>query len=99
MLPQPVIEFTPKRAAHEAVVNMDWVELHRMFAPLPFSCSTFSKSSFCYELALGQRHQSQLSVSVYQSATHCHSCAHAEHGEQYAYQPLRHGTVPQEQGL
>ena len=24
----------------------------------PFSCSTFSKSSFCYEQALGQRHQS-----------------------------------------
>ena len=51
MLLQPVIEFTPKRAAHEAVVNMDWVELHRMFAPFPFSCSTFSKSSFCYGLA------------------------------------------------
>ena len=25
----------------------------------PFSCSTFSKSSFCYEQAVGQRHQSQ----------------------------------------
>ena len=25
----------------------------------PFSCSTFSKSSFCYEQAVGQRHQCQ----------------------------------------
>ena len=36
MLSQPVIEFTPIRAPHEAVVNIAWVELHRMFAPLPF---------------------------------------------------------------
>ena len=32
------------------------IECLRLF---PFSCSTFSKSSFCYEQALGQRHQSQ----------------------------------------
>ena len=32
------------------------IECSRLF---PFSCSTFSKSSFCYEQALGQRHQSQ----------------------------------------
>ena len=40
-----------------------------------------------------------MSVSVCQSASQCHSCAHAEHGKQYEYQPLRNGTVPQEQGL
>ena len=57
MLSQPVIEFTPMRAPHEAVITFSWVELHRKFAPLPFSCSTFSKSSFCYEQAVGQRHQ------------------------------------------
>ena len=50
-----MIEFTPIRAPHEAVVNIAWVE-SRLF---PFSCSTFSKSSFCYKQALGQRHQSQ----------------------------------------
>ena len=32
------------------------IECSRLF---PFSCSTFWKSSFCYEQALGQRHQSQ----------------------------------------
>ena len=32
------------------------IECSRLF---PFSCSTFSKSSFCYEQAVGQRHQSQ----------------------------------------
>ena len=32
------------------------IECSRLF---PFSCSTFSKSSFCYEQALGQGHQSQ----------------------------------------
>ena len=32
------------------------IERSRLF---PFSCSTFSKSSFCYEQALGQGHQSQ----------------------------------------
>ena len=32
------------------------IECSRLF---PFSCSTFSKTSFCYEQALGQRHQSQ----------------------------------------
>ena len=59
MLSQPVFEFTPVRAPHEAVVNIAWVKLHRMFCLFPFSCSTFSKSSFCYEQALGQGHQSQ----------------------------------------
>ena len=59
MLSQPVFEFTPIRAPHEAVVNIAWVKLHRMFCLFPFSCSTFSKSSFCYEQAVGQRHQSQ----------------------------------------
>ena len=55
MLSQPVFEFTPIRAPHEAVVK-SCIECSRLF---PFSCSTFSKSSFCYEQALGQRHQSQ----------------------------------------
>ena len=32
------------------------IECSRLF---PFSCSTFSKSRFCYEQAVGQRHQSQ----------------------------------------
>ena len=32
------------------------IESSRLF---PFSSSTFSKSSFCYEKAVGQRHQSQ----------------------------------------
>ena len=32
------------------------IECSRLF---PFSCSTFSKTSFYYEQALGQRHQSQ----------------------------------------
>ena len=32
------------------------IECSRIF---PFSCSAFSKSSFCYEQAVGQRHQSQ----------------------------------------
>ena len=32
------------------------IECSRLF---PFSCSTFSKSSFCYKQSLGQRHQSQ----------------------------------------
>ena len=36
MLSKPVFEFTPIRAPHEAVVNIAWVKLHRMFAPLPF---------------------------------------------------------------
>ena len=35
MLSKPVFEFTPIRAPHEAVVNIVWVKLHRMFAPLP----------------------------------------------------------------
>ena len=33
-----------------------YIKCSRLF---PFSCSTFSKSSFCYKQALGQRHQSQ----------------------------------------
>ena len=32
-----------------------YIKCSRLF---PFSCSTFSKSSFCYKQALGQRHQS-----------------------------------------
>ena len=31
-----------------------------------------------------QRTKTSVSVSVYQSASHCHSNAHAEHTEQYA---------------
>ena len=85
MLSQPVFEFTPIRVPHEAVVK-SCIECSRLF---PFSCSTFSKSSVCYEQAVGQRHQSQ-----------CQSIrVHAENTEQYAYQPLRHGTVAQELGL
>ena len=41
------------------MANIAQVELHIKFSPLPFSCSTFSKSSFREEQALGQRHQSQ----------------------------------------
>ena len=67
MLSQPVFEFTPVRAPHEAVVNIAWVKLHRMFAPLPFFMQHLSKSSFCYEQAVGQ---TPFSVSVYQSASH-----------------------------
>ena len=55
MLSQPVFEFTPIRAPHEAVVK-SCIECSRLFS---FSCSTFSKSSVCYEQAVGQRHQSQ----------------------------------------
>ena len=33
-----------------------YIECSHLF---PFSCSNFSKSSFCYEQALGQRHQCQ----------------------------------------
>ena len=36
MLSQPVVEFTPIRTPHEAVVNFAAVDLHRTFAPLPF---------------------------------------------------------------
>ena len=57
MLSQPVIEFTQIRAPHEAVVNIAGVDLQRKF--VPFSCSTFSKSSVCFEQELGQRHQCQ----------------------------------------
>ena len=32
------------------------IESSRLF---PFSCGTFAKSSFCFEQAVGQRHQSQ----------------------------------------
>ena len=59
MLSQPVFEFTPVRAPHEAVVNIAWVKLHRMFAPLPFFMQHLFEVKFCYEQALGQRHQSQ----------------------------------------
>ena len=59
MLSQPVIKFTPIRALHGAVVRLhesSCIESSRLFH---FSCSTFSKSSFCYEQAVGQRHQCQ----------------------------------------
>ena len=59
MLSQPAIEFTPITAPHEAGLTSpgsSYIECSRLF---PFSCSTFSKSSFCYEQALGQGHQSQ----------------------------------------
>ena len=36
MLSQPVIEFTPIRAPHDALVNIAGVDLHRKFGPLPF---------------------------------------------------------------
>ena len=97
MLSQPVIEFTTRRAPQEAVVNITWVELHIMFAPLPFFMEHPFKVKFLLWASI--RTRTSVSVSVYQSASHCHSCAHAEHGEQYAFQPLPHRTVPQEQGL
>ena len=60
MLSKPVFEFTPIRARHEAVVitspGSSCIACSRLF---PFSCSTFSKSSFCFEQAVGQRHQSE----------------------------------------
>ena len=56
MLSQPVIDFTSIRAPHEAVVNITWVELHIMFAPLPFFMQHLFKVN---EQALGQRHQSR----------------------------------------
>ena len=61
MLSQPLIELTPIR---ENFLLKKWltlpgsicIECLRLF---PFSCSTFSKSSFCFEQAVGQRHQCQ----------------------------------------
>ena len=69
-----------------------YIESSRLF---PFCvCSTFSaKSSFCYKQAVGQRHRCQCQCI---RAHHTVSCSQAKHGEQYAYQPLRHWTVPQE---
>ena len=61
MLSQPLIEFTPIR---EDFLLKKWltlsgsicIECLRLF---PFSCSTFLKSSFCFEQAVGQTHQCQ----------------------------------------
>ena len=92
-----MFEFTPIRAPHEAVLNIAWVKLHRMFAPLPFFMQHLFKVKFL--LWASSRTKTSVSVSVYQSASQCHSYAHADHTEQYAYQPLRHGTVPLELGL
>ena len=97
MLSQPVIECTLIRAPHEAVVNIAWVELHITFAPLPFLMQHLFKVKFLLKASI--RTKTLVSVSVYQSASHYHSYAHAKHGEQYAFQPPRHRTVPQEQGL
>ena len=95
MLSQPVIQFT--RAPYEAVVNITGVDLHRKFAPLPFFMWHLFKVKFLRRVST--RTKTSVSVSEYQSASHCHSCKHAEHGKQYPYQPLRNRTVPQEQGL
>ena len=58
------------------------------FAPLPFSCSTFQ--GFGYEEAVRRRHQ------CHQSGWRTY-LPYAEHGEPYAYQPLRNYTLVQEQ--
>ena len=63
MLLQHVVDFTPIRTPHEAVVNFAAVDLHRTRL-FPFSCSTFSKSSFSYEQEVGERHLLSVSVSV-----------------------------------
>ena len=44
MLSQPMIEFTPRRAPQEAVVNIAWVELHIMFHVAPFQSQLFAMS-------------------------------------------------------
>ena len=92
MLSRPVIEFTQIRAVMKQWLTLPGSSCKESSRLFTFSSSTFSKSSFCYEQAVGQRHQSQC-------PSHCHSCALAEHGEKYPYQPLRHGTVPQQKGL
>ena len=89
MLSQPLIEFTPIRAHHKAGVNIAWVELHRNFAPLPFSCSTFSKSSFCHEQVVGQRHLCQCQCQC-SRVHHTVIPARMLSIEKYAYQPLRY---------
>ena len=88
MLSQPVFEFTPITAPHELVVNIAWVELHLIFAPVPFFMWNLFKVKFLRWAST--RTKKSVSVSVYQSASHLLSCMHAEHGEQYAFQPLRH---------
>ena len=59
MLSRPVIKFTLIRALVKHWLTLpgsSCLERSRLF---PFSCGTFSKSSFCYEQAVGQIHQSQ----------------------------------------
>ena len=59
MLSRPVIKFTLIRALMKHLLTLSGsscLERSRLF---PFSCGTFSKSSFCYEQAVGQIHQSQ----------------------------------------
>ena len=71
MLSQPMIEFTPRRAPQEAVVNIAWVELHIMFTPLPFFMLHLFKVNFLLWASI--RRRTSVSVSVYQSASHCTS--------------------------
>ena len=59
ILSRPVIEFTPIKALMKQWLTLpgsSCIESSRLF---PFSCSTFSKSRFCKEQAVGQRHQYQ----------------------------------------
>ena len=59
MLSRPVIEFTLIRALVKHWLTLpgsSCLERSRLF---PFPCGTSSKSSFCYEQAVGQIHQSQ----------------------------------------
>ena len=59
MLSRPVIEFTLIRAVMKHWLTLpgsSCLERSRLF---PFPCGTFSNSSFCYEQAIGQIHQSQ----------------------------------------
>ena len=71
------------------------IECSRLF---PFSCSTFSKSNFCFEQAVGQRHQSECQcIRVHHTVipTRLPSIQN----NRRTCQPLRHGPVPQELGL
>ena len=46
MLSQPVIEFTPIRAPHEAVVNIAWVDLHHVRASSLLHVAHFQSQVF-----------------------------------------------------
>ena len=58
MLSRPVIEFTLIRALMKHWLILPGSSCPERSCLFPFSCGTFSKSSFCYEQAVGQIHQS-----------------------------------------